>query len=201
MSDHEVDAGRRRFLTASTTLVGGTGAVVALWPFVASMAPSADARTAGAPVEVDVSRMEWGQKIDLIWRKQPIWIIRRPPEMLETLAGEPDYLRDPHSQKSQQPAFAQNSHRSLRKEYLVLVGICTHLGCNPMYRPDAAPEDLGPEWPGGFFCACHGSRFDMAGRVYANVPANANLKVPPYRFLSDTRILIGEMSEDEETSA
>ncbi len=196
MPDDTVDVGRRRFLTGSTALVGGTGAVVAMWPFVASMSPSARARTAGAPIEVDIGRMDWGQKIDLIWRKQPVWIIRRTPEMLAALESEVDYLRDPQSEQEQQPEFARNPHRSLNPEFLVLVGICTHLGCNPTYRPDAAPEDLGPEWPGGFFCACHGSRFDLSGRVYAHVPANANLRVPPYRFVSDTRILIGEMPED-----
>ena len=196
MPDDTVDVGRRRFLTGSTALVGGTGAVVAMWPFVASMSPSARARTAGAPIEVDIGQMEWGQKIDLIWRKQPIWIIRRTPEMVAALEVEAGYLRDPRSNESQQPEFAQNSHRSLNPEFLVLVGVCTHLGCNPTYRPDAAPEDLGADWPGGFFCACHGSRFDLAGRVYDHVPANANLRVPPYRFVSDTRILIGEMPEE-----
>ena len=196
MSDDTVDVGRRRFLTGSTALVGGTGAVVAMWPFVASMSPSARARTAGAPIEVDIGQMDWGQKIDLIWRKQPIWIIRRTPEMVAMLESEPSYLRDPSSAQSQQPEFARNSHRSLNPEFLVLVGVCTHLGCNPTYRPDAAPEDLGADWPGGFFCACHGSRFDLSGRVYDHVPANANLRVPPYRFVSDTRILIGEMPED-----
>ena len=196
MADHPVDMERRRFLTGSTVLVGGTGMVVAAWPFVASMSPSAAARTAGAPVEVDIGRLEWGQKIDLIWRKQPIWIIRRTPGMVRQLEQEADYLRDPHSELGQQPDFARNPHRSLRPEFLVLVGVCTHLGCNPTYRPDAAPRDLGAEWPGGFFCACHGSRFDMAGRVYTNVPANANLRVPPYRFVSETRILIGEMPEE-----
>ena len=196
MPDDTVDVGRRRFLTGSTALVGGTGAVVAMWPFVASMSPSARARTAGAPIEVDIGQMDWGQKIDLIWRKQPIWIIRRTPEMVAMLESEPSYLRDPNSDQSQQPEFARNSHRSLNPEFLVLVGVCTHLGCNPTYRPDAAPEDLGSDWPGGFFCACHGSRFDLSGRVYDHVPANANLRVPPYRFVSDTRILIGEMPED-----
>ena len=196
MPDDTVDVGRRRFLTGSTALVGGTGAAVAMWPFIASMSPSARARTAGAPIEVDIGQMEWGQKIDLIWRKQPIWIIRRTPEMVAALEAEASYLRDPNSEQEQQPEFARNSHRSLNPEFLVLVGICTHLGCNPTYRPDAAPEDLGPEWQGGFFCACHGSRFDLSGRVYDHVPANANLRVPPYRFVSDTRILIGEMPED-----
>lgn len=196
MPDDTVDVGRRRFLTGSTALVGGTGAAVAMWPFIASMSPSARARTAGAPIEVDIGQMEWGQKIDLIWRKQPIWIIRRTPEMVAALEVEAGYLRDPRSEQDQQPEFARNSHRSLNPEFLVLVGICTHLGCNPTYRPDAAPEDLGPEWQGGFFCACHGSRFDLSGRVYDHVPANANLRVPPYRFVSDTRILIGEMPED-----
>ena len=196
MPDDTVDVGRRRFLTGSTALVGGTGAVVAMWPFVASMSPSARARTAGAPIEVDIGQMEWGQKIDLIWRKQPVWIIRRTPEMVAALETEAGYLRDPNSEQDQQPEFARNPHRSLNPEFLVLVGICTHLGCNPTYRPDAAPEDLGADWPGGFFCACHGSRFDLSGRVYDHVPANANLRVPPYRFVSDTRILIGEMPDE-----
>ena len=196
MSDHTIDVSRRRFLTGSTALVGGTGALVAVWPFVASMSPSARARIAGAPVEVDVSQMEWGQKIDLIWRKQPVWIIRRTSEMVALLEAEADFLRDPDSALEQQPEFARNAHRSLNPEFLVLVGVCTHLGCNPTYRPDAAPPDLGQDWPGGFFCACHGSRFDLAGRVYDNVPANANLRVPPYRFVSDKRILIGEMPEE-----
>ena len=196
MSEHTIDVSRRRFLTGSTVLVGGAGAMVAMWPFVSSMSPSARARTAGAPIEVDIGRMEYGQKIDLIWRKQPVWIVRRTPEMVTMLENEATYLRDPDSEQNQQPAFARNTYRSLRPEFLVLVGVCTHLGCNPTYRPDAAPEDLGGDWLGGFFCACHGSRFDLAGRVYDNVPANANLRVPPYRFVSDTRILIGEMPEE-----
>ena len=192
MANDAVDAGRRRFLTGSTALVGGTGAVLSAWPFVASMNPSAAARDAAAPVEVDVGKMEWGQKLDLIWRKQPVWVIRRTPEMVAALADSSVPLRDPHSENlAQQPDFAQNSHRSLRPEFLVLVGVCTHLGCNPTYVADAAGEQFGAG-RAGFFCACHGSRFDLAGRVYDNVPANANLRVPPYRFLSDSRILIGE---------
>ena len=196
MTDDAVDEGRRRFLTGSTTLVGGVGGAVAVWPFVASMSPSARALTAGAPVEVDIGRMEPGQKLDLIWRKQPVWIVRRTAEMLASLAAAELPLRDPASDnRAQQPEFARNGHRSLRPEYLVLVGVCTHLGCNPTYRLDRA-EELGADWRGGFFCACHGSRFDLAGRVYSNVPANANLRVPPYRFLSDARLLIGEPPED-----
>lgn len=196
MTDDAADAGRRRFLAGSTALVGGVGAAVAAWPFAASMAPSARARTAGAPVEVDIGRMEPGQKLDLIWRKQPVWIVRRTPEMLAALDAAELPLRDPASDnRAQQPEFARNAHRSLRPEFLVLVGVCTHLGCNPTYRPEPAGE-LGADWRGGFFCACHGSRFDLAGRVYSNVPANANLRVPPHRFVSDTRLLIGEAPED-----
>ena len=198
MADDTVDAGRRRFLTGSTVLVGGTGIVLSAWPFVASMNPSASARDAAAPVEVDIGQMERGQKLDLIWRKQPILVVRRTPEMLEALVDEGVPLRDPHSENlAQQPEFARNPHRSIRPEFLVLVGVCTHLGCNPSYLPDPAGAELGSHWNGGFFCACHGSRFDLAGRVYANVPANANLRVPPYRFLSDSRILIGEPPEGE----
>ena len=198
MTDHStVDESRRRFLTTSSMLVGGTGAVGAIWPFIASMSPSARVRTAGAPVEVDLSRLQPGQRISLIWRKRPVWIIRRTPEMLTALDTNQDRLRDPNSDnRAQQPEVARNGHRSLSPEFLVLEGVCTHLGCNPSYRPEVSPADLGRDWSGGFFCACHGSRFDLAGRVYANVPANANLRVPPYRFVSETRILIGELPDE-----
>ncbi|NNC67285.1 MAG: ubiquinol-cytochrome c reductase iron-sulfur subunit [Gammaproteobacteria bacterium] len=195
MAKDNIDPGRRKALTTGTAVVGGVGAAVAIWPFLSSMNPSASALAAGAPVEVDISKMEPGQQIQEIWRRKPVWIIRRTPEMVETLPKLTEKLRDPDSlEESQQPAFAQNEIRSIKDEYLVLIGICTHLGCSPEFKP--VPGEVGATWLGGFYCACHGSRFDLAGRVYKNVPANKNLEVPPYHFISENRILIG-MTEDE----
>lgn len=190
MAKDNIDQGRRKALTAGTAVVGGVGAAVAIWPFLSSMNPSASALAAGAPVEVDISKMEPGQQIQEVWRRKPVWIIRRTPEMLETLSKLTEKLRDPDSlEESQQPAFAQNEIRSIKDEFLVLIGICTHLGCSPEFKP--LPGEVGATWLGGFYCACHGSRFDLAGRVYKNVPANKNLEVPPYHFISENRILIG----------
>ncbi len=186
----DVDAGRRRFLTASVSVVGGVATVGVAVPFVAAWQPSERARAVGAPVEVDISKIEPGQMLTHKWRGKPVWIVSRPAEILEALAGLDDRLRDPESTQHQQPGYAQNEHRSIKPEILVLVGICTHLGCSPSYvKQDGAP--LGTGWPGGFFCPCHGSRFDYAGRVYEGVPAPTNLVVPPHKYLSDTRILIG----------
>ena len=172
-------------------MVGGVGVVAALVPFVKSMMPSARAEAAGAPVEVDVSKMKPGEQLTVEWRGKPVWIIRRTEKNIEDLPSNDDKLVDPHSEAAQQPAYAQNEDRSIKPEYLVLVGICTHLGCSPTYRPDLAPADLGPEWKGGFFCPCHGSRFDLAGRVFKGVPAPKNLVVPPYKYVSDTQIIVG----------
>lgn len=197
MANDKINHGRRKALTGGVAIVGGIGAAAATWPFLSSMNPSASALAAGAPIEVDVSKMEPGQLIRDIYRRKPIWIIRRTPEMIGTLSQLKSKLRDPNSEEnSQQPAFAQNEFRSIKEEYLVLIGICTHLGCSPEYKPEAGAEGLGANWLGGFYCACHGSRFDLAGRVYKNVPANKNLEVPKYHFLSEKRILIG-MTEDE----
>ena len=195
MSGDDVNPGRRRFLTAATTVVGGVGVAFALVPFISSMQPSAKARAAGAPVRADISKLEEGQMIRVKWRGKPVWVVKRTPEMLGTLAGLDSQLRDPASEESEQPGYAQNEVRSIKPEILVLIGICTHLGCSPTYRPDIAPADLGPDWKGGFFCPCHGSRFDIASRVYAGVPAPTNLPVPPHRYLSDTEIMIGEDGE------
>ncbi len=187
-----IDLRRRRFLTASTAVVGATGMAVAAWPFIASWRPSERARAAGAPVVVDVSKLEPGQQITVKWRGKPVWILRRTPEMLSRLSRLTLQLRDPASRvASQQPDYARNEYRSIRSEYLVAVGLCTHLGCVPTFRPDIAPEDLGPSWLGGYFCPCHGSRFDLAGRVFIGVPAPTNLVIPPYRYVSDTVIGIG----------
>ncbi len=192
MSTDGVDMKRRRVLTLTTTVVGAVGAGYAIAPFVLSMQPSARAQAAGAPVEVDVSKMEPGQMITVEWRGKPVWVVRRTEQNVADLPGLDGKLQDPNSQTRQEPDYAQNATRSRTEEFLVLVGICTHLGCSPTYRPDIAPADLGADWKGGFFCPCHGSRFDLAGRVFSGVPAPKNLEVPPYYFMSDTRILVGE---------
>lgn len=192
MSDQGVDLGRRRFLTATASVVGGAGVVAAAVPFVGYMNPSARARAAGAPVEADISKLEEGQMMTVKWRGKPVWIVRRSEQNLQDLPGNDEKLADPSSEAPQQPEYATNSYRSIKPEYLVLVGICTHLGCSPQYRPEIGPADLGPQWKGGFFCPCHGSRFDLAGRVFSGVPAPTNLVVPPYRYVGDTRILVGD---------
>lgn len=193
-----VDEDRRRFLTAGATVVGAVGVITAAVPFLASMQPSEKARIAGAPVEVDISKLAPGMRMTVQWRGRPVWIVRRTPDMLDSLAALNDELEDPNSEnKDQQPPYADNLHRSIKPEYLVMVGLCTHLGCSPTYRPEVAPQDLGAGWKGGFFCPCHGSRFDLAGRVYEGVPAPTNMVVPPHRYLSDTRLVIGEDTEME----
>jgi ubiquinol-cytochrome c reductase iron-sulfur subunit len=187
-----VDLGKRRMLTAATSAVGAVGAAFVAVPFIASMQPSERAKAAGAPVEADISKLEPGQLLRVKWRGKPVWIVSRTQEMLDTLPTLDDQLRDPDSNESEQPEYCKNPHRSQKPELLVAIGICTHLGCSPTYRPDVAPADLGADWKGGFFCPCHGSRFDLAGRVYSGVPAPLNLAIPPYQFLSDTNLLIGE---------
>ena len=192
MANQGVNPGRRRFLTATTAVVGGVGAVVAAVPFVSTLQPSARAKVAGAPVTEDISKLEVGQRIVLQWRGQPVWIIRRTPEQLAALPAQDSRLRDPKSDNpEQQPDYAKNETRSIKPEILVLVGTCTHLGCSPTFRPELEPQPFDADWKGGFYCPCHNSRFDLAGRVYQGVPAPTNLKVPPYRFLDDTRIEIG----------
>lgn len=185
-----VDEQRRRFLLTTTTVLGGIGTLCALTPFVASWMPSAKAQADGAPVQVDLSKIEPGQQVTVSWRGKPVWIIRRTPEMLKHLGDDSTRLRDPDSLVEQQPVYAQNKYRSIKPEYLVLVGICTHLGCSPKYKP--YEKELGPDWPGGFYCPCHGSTFDLAGRVFKSVPAPINLEVPPYRYISEHVIVIGE---------
>jgi len=190
MSNAPVDTGRRRFLTIATSVVGGAGAVAAAVPFIASWNPSAKAKAAGAPVEADISKLEPGQLIRVEWRGKPVWVVRRPQAILDELPTHNDQLRDPDSAEPQQPAYATNGYRSLKPEVFVAVGICTHLGCSPTYLPDSFGEQVeGVE--AGFFCPCHGSKFDMAGRVFQGVPAPLNLMVPPYMFVSNTTVLIG----------
>jgi len=192
MSGDKTNTGRRRFLTAATTVVGAVGVGFALVPFVSSMQPSAKARAAGAPVRADISKLKPGQMIRVKWRGKPVWLVKRTDEMLETLTTLVPELRDPDSVEPMQPDYAQNEYRSIRPEILVTVGICTHLGCSPTYRPDVGAADLGADWLGGFFCPCHGSTFDLAGRVYKGVPAPLNLEIPPHRYLSDNELVIGD---------
>ena len=185
-----VDEQRRRFLLTTTGILGGVGAICALTPFVSSLLPSAKALASGAPVEVDLSKLMPGQQATVEWQGKPVWIIRRTQDMLKHLDEDRALLRDPDSLVMQQPNYAKNKFRSINPEYLVLVGICTHLGCSPKYKPTI--KELGPDWPGGFYCPCHGSTFDLAGRVFKGVPAPINLEVPPYRFVNDHTIIIGE---------
>jgi len=189
-----IDEERRKFLLNSTCALGGVGVLCALTPFVSSLLPSAKAQALGAPVEVDLSKMEPGEQAIIEWRGKPVWIIRRTKDMLNHLSGHDSELRDPDSLVAQQPEYAQNKYRAINPEYLVLVGICTHLGCSPKYKPSL--EELGKDWPGGFFCPCHGSTFDLSGRVFKGVPAPINLEVPPYRFVNSHTIVIGEEAEE-----
>jgi ubiquinol-cytochrome c reductase iron-sulfur subunit len=192
MADDKVDRGKRRFLVRATSYVGGVGAVCTATPFVMSLFPSERAKAAGAPVDVDIAKLEPGQKIDIEWRGKVVWVINRTKAMLETLPRLDPKLADPNSNASQQPADCKNEHRSIKDNVLVMTGICTHLGCSPTYRPEVGPADLGADWLGGFFCPCHQSKFDLAGRVYSGVPAPLNMPVPPHRYLTDTRVRVGE---------
>jgi ubiquinol-cytochrome c reductase iron-sulfur subunit len=186
------DLKKRRFLTATTSVIGAVGVVGVAVPFIASWQPSTRAKAAGAPVEADISKLGPGELLRVKWRGKPVWILRRTEKNLEDLKTLDPKLADPASDMPQQPDYAKNPHRSRKPEIWVAVGICTHLGCSPTYRPDVAPEDLGPAWLGGFYCACHGSRFDLAGRVYSGVPAPTNLVIPPYQFLDDNTVLVGD---------
>ena len=187
----EVDTRKRKFLIAATSAVGGVAVVGMAAPLVMSMLPSARAKAAGAPVEIDISKVEPGMLLTAEWRGKPVWIVNRTKEMLDLLGKHDDKLVDPKSEQPQQPAYCKNATRSIKPEFLVAVGICTHLGCSPTYRKEVGAEDLGADWPGGFLCPCHGSRFDLAARVYKNVPAPVNLVIPPHQYLSATRLLIG----------
>lgn len=193
MKDGAADPRKRRFLLVATTALGVVGTGFAAAPFVLSMRPSARALSLGGPVDVDISKLEEGQMLTVEWRGKPVWILRRTPAMLAQLERNAPLLADPDSRvASQQPKYATNLYRSIKPETLVLIGICTHLGCVPLARLAAGPvSGLGEDWPGGFFCPCHGSMFDLAGRVFKNVPAPTNLVVPPNRFISDNRVGIG----------
>lgn len=191
-----VDTKRRRFLVNSTSVVAAVGAGFVAVPFLASWMPSERAKNAGAPVDVDISKLEEGRLMIVEWQSKPVWIVRRSAKTLSDLVTLDDRLSDPDSENvDQQPTYAQNENRSIKPEISVLVGICTHLGCSPTFRPDIAAADLGADWLGGFFCPCHSSKFDLAGRVYQGVPAPTNLVVPPHKYVSDNVILIGQDEE------
>ena len=187
-----VNTGRRRFLTATTAVVGAVGAGIAAVPFIKSWNPSARAKLAGAPVTADLTGLQEGQRLILEWRGQPIWIVKRSKAILDALPTLDDHLRDPQSaNKDQQPSYITGETRSLKPEISVLVGLCTHLGCSPEMAAEIKPEPYDPNWKGGYFCPCHKSRFDMAGRVFQGVPAPTNLVVPPHYYENDTTIIVG----------
>jgi len=198
MTNEGVDTSKRQFLTSALAVVGAVGTGYLAVPFLSQMQPSVKAMAAGAPVTVDISKMEPGQLLRVEWRGKPVWILNRTNEVLATLKTLDSQLRDPKSDESIQPASSKNPERSIKPEIFVAVGLCTHLGCSPTFRPEIAPHDLGEKWKGGFFCPCHGSWFDLAGRVYQGVPAPSNLEIPPYRYVSDTQIIVGESAEDKQ---
>jgi ubiquinol-cytochrome c reductase iron-sulfur subunit len=187
----KMNTSKRKFLIAATSAVGGVAAAAIAVPLLLSMQPSARAKAAGAPVEVDISKVEPGMLLTVEWRGKPVWIVNRTKEMLAMLPTIDSRLTDPNSDMPQQPAYCKNATRSIKPEYLVAVGICTHLGCSPTFRKEVGAADLGADWPGGFFCPCHGSRFDLAARVFKGVPAPLNLVIPPHQYLGDAKLLIG----------
>lgn len=191
-----VDRSKRRLLIAATTAAGGVAAAGAATPFILSWMPSERAKAAGAPVEVDVSAIAPGTMLNVEWQGKPVWVVNRTKEMLDGLSKNDNALVDPASSVPQQPDYSQNATRSIKPEYLVVLGICTHLGCSPTFRPEFAPADLGSDWVGGWFCPCHGSRFDLAGRVFKGAPAPTNLIVPPHKYLADGRLLVGDDSKE-----
>ena len=197
MSDDGVNTSRRRFLIGATSVVGGVGAIGAAVPFVASWNPSAKAKAAGAPVKASIGKLEPGQRMTVAWRGKPVWVIRRTQEMLDNIATLTDKLRDPESVVPQQPEYIKGIYRSSRPEFAIIVGICTHLGCSPQFVPEVKPQEFDADWVGGFYCPCHGSRFDLAGRVFNGVPAPKNLEIPPHKYIDDSTVIIGV---DEESA-
>lgn len=191
MSDNELDRGKRGFLVA-TSAVGGVAAVGAATPFVASMFPSERAKALGAPVEVDIGKLAPGEMLRVEWRGKPVWVLRRTKEMMESIEKSDQFVTDPKLDVPQQPEYAKNASRSIKPEVVVLEGVCTHLGCSPQFKPKETSADMGSDWVGGFYCPCHGSKFDFAGRVYKGAPAPTNLKVPPHMYVADSTIVIGE---------
>ncbi len=195
MSNQQVDRSKRRFLIAATTAVGGVAGVAVMVPFVMSMLPSERAKAAGAPVDVDISKLESGMLLAVAWQGKPVWVVNRTKEMLARLPKNDSFLLDPKSEQPQQPEYCKNEWRSIKPELLVVVGICTHLGCSPTFRKEVGAADLGADWPGGWLCPCHGSKYDLAARVFKDVPAPLNMDIPPYKFVNDNLILVGDDSK------
>ena len=193
MSEDGIDRDRRRFLTTTATVVGGVGAVATAVPFVSTLSPSERTKALGAPVEVDISDIQEGELKRVEWQGRVVWILRRGKDALASIDNLDSKVADPDSEEDQQPEYSKNHYRSINPEYLIVLGWCTHLGCSPTYTPKGEPTDFA-DWQGGFICPCHGSRFDLAGRVFKSVPAPSNLIVPPHQYLSDTMVLIGEDS-------
>lgn len=191
----EVDLGRRRLLTTATAVTGAIGAAFAAAPFLASWKPSARAKALGAPVDIDPTKLEPGAMLKVEWRGKPVWVLRRTPEMLKSLEAATPFLADPQSEGSVQPDYAKNPARARNPEFLVVLGVCTHLGCAPLAKFTPGDLTVSADWPGGFYCPCHGSKFDLSGRVFRGVPAPTNLVVPPYTFLADGHILVGSEGE------
>lgn len=195
MSDQEVDKGKRGFLIGATGVVGGIAAGATAVPFVGSMLPSERAKAAGAPVEADISKLAPGEMQIVEWRGKPVWIVNRTKEMLEGIKKSDAQVSDPKSEVPLQPEYAKNEYRSIKPEIAVIEGVCSHLGCSPQFKSVEAKGEMGMEWNGGFFCPCHGSKFDFAGRVFSGSPAPVNLKVPPYKFVGDNKVIIGDDSK------
>ena len=196
MEDKDIDRDRRKILTGTVAFVSGVGIGAAAVPLAKSMLPSARAVALGAPVEVDISQLKPGEMMVVEWRRNPVWILRRTPQMVEELVGLENMLKDPESDAAaQQPEYAKNNQRSLKPEYFVAMGLCTHLGCSPTFKPEHSTQEVGAWWRGGFHCPCHRSNYDLAGRVYKNSPAPLNLPIPPHRYISEFRIVIGEDPE------
>ena len=195
MTESNKSLNRRNFLANLTKVMGGVGGIFAVIPFLSTMSPSEKAKSAGAPIEIDVSGLKPGAFKVVEWRGKPVWIVRRTAEMINNTQEDNDILSDPKSLEEHQPKYTQNKFRSLNPEYLVLLGVCTHLGCSPLYKPNSKTAELGLDWKGGFFCPCHGSKFDLSGRVHRGMPAPYNLEVPPYYFVSESRIIVGKDGE------
>ncbi len=191
MSSEGVNNGRRTFLTGTMAVVGAAGALGAAVPFIRMWEPSAKAQAAGAPVEVNISKLSPGQLLTTEWRGRPIWIVNRTQPMIDALESLEGELKDPASDEEQQPGYTKNGTRSIKPEYLIAIGVCTHLGCSPKFVPEMEPQPFADDWSGGFFCPCHNSKFDLAGRVYQGVPAPTNLEVPPHHYIDDDHVMIG----------
>ena len=195
MTESKKSLNRRNFLANLTKVMGGVGGIFAVIPFLSTMLPSEKAKSAGAPIEIDVSGLKPGAFKVVEWRGKPVWVVRRTAEMINNTQEDNDILTDPKSLEEHQPKYTQNKFRSLNPEYLVLLGVCTHLGCSPLYKPNSKTAELGIDWKGGFFCPCHGSKFDLSGRVHKGMPAPYNLEVPPHYFISESRIIVGKDGE------